>query len=211
MLHCTKCSGSPSLANSSAQNVRAKKPRGSAFRSISISTAPGMSSALNRMSAPAQGRIELLRGLEVLQLLQTRERPELIGSGGHLDALVYLAQLPRAVTRGATALIPGELPMNPVEVDSVAAIVAAALADAELAAGELLGHDLRQLAHAKVLLRVADIEYLAAYGRRGRDQGAIDGFADVIHVHDRPPGTAIARHGDPLHRVRHGAQVVQYD
>src|SRR3984893_6963678 len=102
-LDCTKAAGRPWAWNSSTHTERAKNPRSSQWRSIFTSAAPESSRASNSMSAPVELAIDLLRCLQVLQLLQTGKGAELVGLGLHLNALEKLAQLPRAIARRIAA------------------------------------------------------------------------------------------------------------
>src|SRR5579871_6993448 len=138
-------------------------PRSSTLRSRRTSAAPAISSLSISISPPAEFGVDLPGLLQILQLLQSRECAEGIGVGAHFDALEQLAQLSCAVAGSVAAAKPGQLGMDAVKVDPITAIVAAARADAQLAAREFLGHDRRELADAIVLGILADVEDLAAH------------------------------------------------
>src|SRR5690606_27337630 len=101
-----------------------------------------------------------------------------------------------AVAGGEAALESRELPVNAREAHAVTAVVRTRRPRADLATREFLGHDLRDLAHAVVFRIVADVEHLAAHRVLRREQAPVDRLADILHVHEGPPGTAVAHHGN---------------
>jgi hypothetical protein len=120
-------------------------------------------------------------------------------------------QLAGAIPRRVPAPEAGQFRVDPVEVDPVAAIVARAGARRDLAAGKLLSDDPGQLADTEIVGVLPHVEHLAPHRILRRDQAAVDGLADVFHVHDRTPRAAVAGHGDPLRGPCEGRQVIDDD
>src|ERR1700686_3184375 len=210
-LDCTKAAGRPWAWNSSTHTERAKNPRSSQWRSIFTSAAPESSRVSNSMSAPVELVVDLPGRLQVHQLLNTGEGAELVRFGRHLNTLEQLTQLPRPITRGVLALEARQFAVDALEVDAVTAVVAAGRADRNCAAGKLVRDDLRQLPDPVVLRVLSHVEDLAAHRVLWRHETAIDGLADVLDMHNRAPGTAVARHGDALGRPRQRAQIIDHD
>src|SRR5690606_41125613 len=104
---------------------------------------------------------------------QTSEGTELIRLRRHLNALEDLPQLPRAVPRGIAALETRELATNAVEIDTVAAGIAARRAHTDFTPRELLRDDLRDLANAIVVGVLPDVEHFPAHCVFGCNQREI--------------------------------------
>ena len=121
------------------------------------------------MLSPKEFFVDLSGGLQVLDLLQPRERAELIAFLGHLNPLEDVMQLPYAISREMTAAKSGELRMNSIEINPVATIVTAARTGADLAPGKLSSYDLGNFADPIVLGILTDIEYLSADRVCGRN------------------------------------------
>lgn len=119
------------------------------------------------------------RSLEILEL--------------EADARVGLVQLLDAAAHGPLRLEFVDGPRQQVAVDTVAAQVRAGpLGEADLAAGHHAVDDLGHLADAVVLGGGADVEGPAMHERAvGLQQGDV-GAGDVLDMHQRPPGRAVA-------------------
>src|SRR6185312_9122623 len=155
-LVCTHAVCRPWLANSSAHHRRAKNPRASVCASISTTNAPASGVSTKRMSSrPVEFLVYLAARLQVLELLQARERAERVGLRLHLNALEQLAQLPGPVARGEAAAEAGKLTVDAIEVHAIAARVAARRSHGDLAARKLFRNDLRELADAIVVAVLA--------------------------------------------------------
>src|ERR1700736_5464639 len=101
--------------------------------------------------------------------------------------------------------------MDAIEVHPVAAFVADIRAKADLTPLELRPDDLGNFANPVVLGILADVENLALHSTFGRNQRAVDRFADVLHVDEWSPGAAIADHGDAFRGPRERTEIVQHD
>src|SRR4029077_13124322 len=121
-LACTNSPGRPCARNSAAHTERAKKPRASAWRSSRTSMVPASPRGSNFMSAPVKVAVDLIGRLQVLQLLEAREGPELVALRCHLDVLEQPAQLLHARARTVATLKSWQLAVNAVEIDAVAAV-----------------------------------------------------------------------------------------
>src|SRR5512146_567809 len=170
-----------------------------------------MSRGSNRISGPVQIGVDLIRLLQVFQLLEPGESPELIGFRLHADPLEELTQLTHAIARSLAALVPGQLPVDTIEADAVAAVVTGGCAYGNRASGELLADHPGELTNAIVLGIPSHVEDLAADGFLRSHETAIDRLTNVIDVHDRPPGAAVAGHGDAASGPGERAQVVDHD
>src|SRR5437588_10558752 len=105
----------------------------------------------------------------------------------------------------------GYFPWNATECHAVPAVFAGGRAHRDRATGELIRDDLRQFSHAVVLGSLSHIEDLATHRGLRREQTAVDGLADILDVHQRAPGTAVARHDDASARPGQRAQIVEDD
>ena len=129
---------------------------------------------------------------------------------GQPDALEDRAEL-----AGAALGVPGGLEFRHVladlgETDPVAAGVAAGVPDGQRAAREGPRHDLGDLADPVVAGIRADVEALARHRLPVGGQRAEHRLADVLDVHDRPPGRAVRGHADLANGVGEAAEVVQH-
>src|SRR6185312_3218444 len=147
-------------------------------------------------SGPEELAVDLARRLQILQFLQPCEGPELVSLRRHLDSLEHLMQLPSAIARGEVAFEAGQLAMDLVEIDAIAACVAAWGSDAHFTSRELFRDDLRELADTVVVGILTHVEDLSANRLFRRVQATHDGIADVIDVHHGAPGTAVTDHAD---------------
>src|SRR5262245_124303 len=128
------------------------------------------------MSTPEELLVDLSCRLQVLQLLESSEGPELVRLRSHLNPLEHLAKLPRAVSGRMATLEPRQLIVDPVETHAIASIVAAAGSKRHFATRERLAYDLGNFADAIVLRVLADVKNLAAYRFLWRNEGSIDGL-----------------------------------
>src|SRR5690606_11350486 len=149
--------------------------------------------------------VYLLRRLQVLQLLEAGEGPELIGVRAELNPLEQLPELPGTVSRGVAALEPRKLPMDALEAYAITSVVGRGGADGHLAAGKLLRDDRRDLSDPIVLRILTDVENLAPHGLFRSAQTPIDRLADIEHVDQRPPRATVTHHRDPPRRPRQRA------
>src|SRR5205085_6406461 len=141
------------------------------------------------------------------ELLQPRERPGLVCAGGEVDPFEQPAQLLRAPLGDPLRLVARQLRRDLVEADAIAAIVPARWADRDAAAGEDLRDAFRDLADAIILAGPPDIEDLTVHGVARRLGRACHRLTDVLDVHDRPPGAAVADHRDRPRGPGQGAEV----
>ena len=102
--------------------------------------------------APEEIGVDLTGVDQVLQLLQPGVAAAGEGLVVHVDAAEHLVQLGGALVGVPLAREARQLVGDLVEGDPVAAVVAAGLAEGDLAAGELVADDLGDLAHPVVLL-----------------------------------------------------------
>src|SRR5262245_48478965 len=109
------------------------------------------------LGRPEQVGVELLRGDQVLQLLEARVPAAREGRLVELDPAEDLVELAGALQGVPVTGEPGQLGVNLVEVHPVAAVVAAVVAEAELAAGEDRRHRVGDLLDLVVLRAVADV------------------------------------------------------
>src|SRR5690606_4850540 len=101
---------------------------------------------------------------QVLELLEPGVLAALEDLAGHADPLEDFEQLLGAHTGGVLRAKAGQLGLDLVERDLIAAVVAVAAAKADLAAREDLADDIGDIAHLIVLAGGADIEDLAVDG-----------------------------------------------
>ena len=74
----------------------------------------------------------------------------------------------------------------------VAGVRRSVTSELELATRHRIANDLRQLAHAVVLVGSSDVEGFGVDRIAGRLERGDEGAADVFDVHDRPPWRAVA-------------------
>src|ERR1700685_2721290 len=123
-LACTAAVGSPAAANSSTQNVRAKKPRRSWCGSIRTNAAPSMlPNGSKRISAPEEVVVDLPGAGQVSDLFESREGTILVGFLVELDLFEARAQFLRAHARIPGTTEPGQSTGNFVERYAVTAVV----------------------------------------------------------------------------------------
>src|SRR5690606_25768596 len=112
--------------------------------------------------------VDLARGEEVLEHLQPREQARLEQLLREADALEDGPELLGAAAGVPLAGEAGQRGGDLVEAHAVAAVVRAAVAERELAAGEDVGDDLGDLTDLVVVAGVADVEDLGVDGLAGR-------------------------------------------
>ncbi len=86
---------------------------------------------LVHIASPMKAVVDLRRAQQMLELLQSRERPKLKDLGSHLDLLEYTAEFLRARARVALAAETGKLRVDFVEIHPVTAVVRGVRAEAE--------------------------------------------------------------------------------
>ena len=148
--------------------------------------------ALDLVDAP------VARALEVLEL--------------EADGLVRLVELLAPLRASHCGWKPGRTRGDLGEVGAVVALVGAGvLGEGDLAAGHRLLDDLGDVPDAVVLVVAADVEGLRVHRLARRGQDRQEGAADVLDVHDGPPGAAVALEQHLAGGERPGHQVVQHD
>src|SRR5512146_1844305 len=136
MLPCTYSASRLRAASSRRHQVRAKNPRASALRSTSMTKAPRRRVSRKIIGPPIEIGVQLLRLDEMPQLLQAREWRRQKHLLRHPNLLEDPTQLCRASLNVPLATEIGQMLVDLLEGDAVAAVVAIVASDSDIAAGK---------------------------------------------------------------------------
>src|SRR6266851_1097471 len=222
---CAITGFNPCCSNSRWQNLRAKKPRLSSCRSMSMTNAPRSlvsvkiisggprsSSCSRRLALPAQVRAQVALGQQSLELIDAAVPGPFEVFEPESDRVVSLVQLPRALARVPLRLKRRQDAEDFREIGAVVALVGSRpLGERDLAAGDRLLHDLGDLADTIVLVVASHVERLPAHRLPRRGQDGEERAGDVLDVNDGPPGRTVALEQDLAGGERPGYEVVEHD
>src|SRR5437773_1605609 len=142
---------------------------------------------------PAQARVHTARGQQVLQVVDPLEPRSLAILEDETDAAIDGRELFSAPAGGPLRLELGQEPMDLLEIRPIAAGVrTAARRVLDAGARNDVPDDLGEIADPVVLGGLAHVERLVVDRVARRRQDGEKGAADVLDVHDRPPGLPVA-------------------
>src|SRR3989304_355139 len=219
----------PCSWNSLRHQVRAKNPRSSFLGSSSTTKAPGSFVSVKITSSPLpawrrlppsgsvrvhalppeESIVDLPRLHEILDLFETRERPELEHFPRKVHSLEKFAEVGRALQGVPSTSEAWKLGLDLVEGDAVTAGIAAVVPEAHLASRKHLGNDSGDFLDPVVLLAVPDVEDLVVDRIPGGFDRTRDCIAKVQYMGEGAPGGPVARHANLLRGPSQSSKVVE--
>ena len=146
--------------------------------------------------APVEIGVYLLRGNQMLQLLQSGETTKEKHFSCHLDMRKDLVQLASAEFSRPPTPEFGEVTTYLIEGRAIASIVRAPLTKGDSAAFKYLPHSGGDFADAVILPIITNVEDLVVHGLTRCFESNDNRLTDVINMDQRSPWCSIARHLD---------------